>query len=90
MTRATSGSGTLGHYDTDVALLATYSASVEHTLLGGSAASAQNFSLTATGVYTRSTTSIGTGSYMGVSFLNSGATLNDTRSLIRSRRPSVR
>lgn len=68
----TAGSGTFGHDDA-VAVSGTYTASVQHTLLGGAAATALDFNFEAVVNYTA--TGVASGNTLGVGFLNSASNL---------------
>lgn len=71
----TSGSGAFGH-DDDGGVTGAYVASLQHTLLGGPAASALDFTFAATVAYTA--TGVATGNTLGVGFLNSSSNLSPT------------
>lgn len=68
----TAGSGTFGHDDA-VATSGTYTASVQHTLLGGAATTALDFTFEAVVNYTA--TGVASGNTLGVGFLNSASNL---------------
>lgn len=69
----TSGSGYLGH-DDPASVAGVYTASIQHTLLGGAAATANGFVFTSTVTYTA--TGVGSGSELGVAFLAGSANLD--------------
>lgn len=71
----TSGTGTFGHADAG-SVSGTYTASVQHTLLGGSADTARDFTFGATTDYT--STGVASGNTLGVAFLNTASSLANT------------
>lgn len=71
----TGGSGYLGH-DDPASAAGVYTASIQHTLLGGAAATASGFTFTSTVTYTA--TGVGSGSELGVAFLNGSAALDSS------------
>lgn len=73
----TSGSGFFGHNDANN-VTGSYVASVEHTLLGGAAASASDFTFESTVVYTAS--GVASSNRLGVVFLASDAALTSATS----------
>lgn len=71
----TSGSGYLGH-DDPASVAGVYTASIQHTLLGGAAATANGFVFTSTVTYTA--TGVGSGSELGIAFINGSAALDSS------------